>query len=219
MKFEKSAFNQNKNAINNTFINFFNFWPFSSQFYPLTMEPSILMSEKLTQVFTLIRSKRTTEPRPFDYFYGHRSTKKIWFFIDFDHLFQIFREAACCDYLYQIKNYLYQIKFWACTTPSENYFSQKTKFWNVAWVVSNQLKLIAVFHLIKFHTILENKDYLVKFHSSVTSPQSHSLQNFRHYSSQSYSLKMTPGQKSEAIVLYDNSHVDFKTLLDFAVAV
>lgn len=30
---------------------------------------------------------------------------------------------------------------------------------------------------------------------------------------------MTPGQKSEAIVLYDNSHVDFKTLLDFAVAV
>ena len=30
---------------------------------------------------------------------------------------------------------------------------------------------------------------------------------------------MPPGQKSEAIVLYDNSHVDFKTLLDFAVAV
>ena len=37
---------------------------------------------------------------------------------------------------------------------------------------------------------------------------------------------MTPGQKSEAIVLYDNSHVDFKTLHedfktlhDFAVAV
>ena len=106
MKFEKSAFKQNKNAINNTFINFFNFWPFSSQFYPLTMEPSILMSEKLTQVFTLTRSKRTTEPRPFDYFYGHRSTKKIRFFIDFCHFVQTFREAACCHYLYQIKKVL-----------------------------------------------------------------------------------------------------------------